>query len=127
MRGALVAWFSLSALGVAVISLPDRGGRLFSVSDAHGPSAVDMFGIALLLLGWSVFLAALWRARRAVAVARLPVLAVVVPSAVLLGWSVLTDTGAWWVVGALGLVAVQVHLARSTMRDSEGHHSGGRR
>ena len=42
-------WGTLSALGLVTILLPDTGPRLFSLSEAHGPSLIDSVGVLLLL------------------------------------------------------------------------------
>lgn len=110
---ALILWAALSVVGVVVVAVPDAGPRLLTLSETHGPSAPDLVGIALLLIGWAVFLRAVWRARRAVRAPALPVALVVAAAAGVTAWSVLTDTGAWWLLGAVALVGVQVWLALS--------------
>ncbi|MDQ3777945.1 MAG: hypothetical protein M3310_03635, partial [Actinomycetota bacterium] len=53
----------LIAVGATVIAVPDSDDRLFSISRTHGPSALDAAGIAVVLAGWALLLAVLWRGR----------------------------------------------------------------
>ncbi len=107
-------WAILSALGLVVIVLPDTGRRLFSLSQGHGPSLVDGMGVLLLLAGWAVLDVATWRRRRRCSPRRevlLPTAAAGVAAVALVLWSVLGDHGAWWVVGAVLLAAIQLTAA----------------
>lgn len=121
MRRALIFWGLCSAVGMAIIALPDDGPRLISFSEAHGPSALDGFGICFLLVGWAAFLAAIWRRRGRVAV-RAP-LGWVGGCAFALGLgtglviaSAASDYPHWWVIGAGVLAAVQVLGAYAVLR-----------
>ncbi len=121
MRRALIFWAVCSAIGAAIIALPDDGPRLISFSEAHGPSALDAFGICFLLVGWAAFLAAIWRRRGRVA-ARAP-LRWVGGCAFALGLgtglviaSAASDYAHWWAIGAGVLVAVQVLGAYAVLR-----------
>lgn len=49
-------WISLSVLGVGIIALPDDAPRVFSFSEGHGPSILDLPGVILVLAGWLAFL-----------------------------------------------------------------------
>lgn len=102
MRDAMVRglarWGVLSLAGSAVVAVPDSGPPIVPFSRTHGPSLVDAVGVVLLLVGWAAFLLPLWRYRRAISHRGLLVAAVTIGAA-LLGWSVATDTGMWWVGG----------------------------
>lgn len=56
MRGqlarAMFIWAVLSAVGVAVVAIPDSSAQVINPSVTHGPAAADLLGIVLLLLGW---------------------------------------------------------------------------
>lgn len=117
VKVALTMWLVCSTIGGAVIALPDDGPRLFSISDAHGPSAVDAAGIAVLLGGWLFFLAALFQRRSALQhqLASRPA-NLFAPFAIglsigLVVASVAGDFGGWWIVGAVLLVGAQLWLA----------------
>lgn len=101
-------WLGGSALGGAIVALPDAGGRVFSLSESHGPSAVDLVGVAVLLAGWLPVPALLWSSRRVLRPqARWLATAAVTGVAVLVA-TIMADLGAWWVLGVALLVAVQV-------------------
>ena len=113
-----LAWAAANIIGGVVIALPDEGPRLFSLSRTHGPSAIDAVGAALVLGGWIVLDAATivrWRAddRR-----RIPLAAIglVVLGIAILVPSIALDLGAWWVLGAGLVAAVQVWAAATVAR-----------
>jgi hypothetical protein len=114
VRRSWLWWGILSALGLVTISVPDTGPRLFSLSEAHGPSLVDSMGVLFLVAGWAVLDIATWRRRRLRSLRReaLLLMATVGTAAVaLVLWSVLGDHGAWWIVGAVLLAAIQLTAA----------------
>ena len=116
MRLSLFVWAICSALGAAVVALPDSGHRLFSLSRAHGPSPVDALGAIVLVAGWLVFVAALWRRRARVArrAGAAPLEAAIFApglGAGLLVASVGSDYAYWWVLGAALLLAGQLLVA----------------
>lgn len=113
IRG-LIGWLVLSAVGIVIVALPDEGERIMSFSVGHGPSLVDALGMLMLVLGWLLFVVPLWRLRSSIRWRRRLGL-VAMSAAVLTVWSVVTDTGAWWVLGAAVLVAVQVVAAGSAL------------
>lgn len=116
LRRGLLSWVVLSAVGVLVLAVPDDGPRLVSLSEVHGPSALDAVGILILLTGWAAFLAPLLAARHRIDHAAAFAL-VVFAGSVLVLWSVATDTGVWWVLGVGMLVAAQLVAAFLAIRD----------
>ena len=74
-------------------------------------------GVLLLIAGWVVLDIATWRRRYEVSYPRgtviLAMIAGIASSAVLL-WSVVGDHGAWWVLGAAVLAAIQLSAAAWT-------------
>lgn len=119
----LIPWLILSLAGViAIVVLPESGPRLFSISEAHGPSAIDGVGILLLIAGWLVLVAGFWRHRRRIRSRLRPSTfgAGLYTSGLgsgLLVASVANDYAYWWIVGIVLLVLVQggmVYLATST-------------
>lgn len=115
---ALAAWELLSAVGVAVIAVPDGGEPVVTLSDGHGPSAWDLFGVLVLLVllgGWAWFLSAMWALRRCVP--RPWALGVAAVAGLLLvAWSVLGDHGSWWILGAIAATAAQILAALGAAR-----------
>jgi len=106
-----------SVIGAAVVAVPDSGPRLFSISSAHGPSAVDLVGILVMLAGWSVFLWALWGARHlARRTGSRPLISCVAGIGLGLLVASVTDYPQWWVIGALLLVVAQLAFAYSVIR-----------
>ena len=116
MRFSVLVWAGLSAIGAAVVALPDGDNRLFSLSRAHGPSPVDALGALVLIAGWLVFAAALWRRRARIArrsgtpSAGVTVFALGLGAGLLVA-SVAGDFAYWWAVGAALLVAGQLLAA----------------
>lgn len=111
----LAAWIALSVGGAVVIALPDNGDRLVSFSDRHGPSAVDVVGIIVLVLAWLSFVVPLWNARSAIE-HRAALIALAAIGALLVIWSVATDSGAWWVLGVVLLTCAQIVAGLTAMR-----------
>jgi hypothetical protein len=113
----VLAWLVCSVLGAVVIALPDSDRRVFSLSAAHGPSAVDLLGVLLMLAGWALFLRALRRARRQADPARAPG---AIPLTIGVGLGLLlasvTDYPHWWLLGAILLIAAQLAFARFVTR-----------
>jgi drug/metabolite transporter (DMT)-like permease len=121
MLRALLIGLPLIVGGSIIVALPDRGQRLFSLSGRHGPSLVDAIGIALLLAGWLVVVAAVVRRRervfRRAGVWGLAVGVTVAASGLaVIVWSVAGDHGTWWAVGIvlallpqIGAIALAAH------------------
>jgi hypothetical protein len=114
-------WAILSTLGLVSVLLPDSGRRLVSLSQAHGPSLIDSLGVLVLLAGWAMLDIATLRRRRRLLFRRevLMLMATAGIAAVaLVLWSVSGDHGAWWIVGAVMLAAIQLTAAvRATFVD----------
>jgi hypothetical protein len=109
------AWLACTLAGSLLIALPDPDRRLFSISDDHGPGLVDFAGAVVLLAGWIVLDAQIWRGRHRLLSLRRPRL-VLLAGAALLGallvaWSVARDAGLWWLLGAALLAGAQLVAA----------------
>lgn len=113
-RRGWIAWSALVVTGLVIIALPDDDARLFSISQLHGPSAVDTVGIIFVLAAWLVLPAVIWRGRARLP--RGPVWRTLAWSSFVVGlaitvWSVLGDHGSWWILGAALLATLQVTAA----------------
>jgi hypothetical protein len=86
----------LIALGSVIVGLPDANDRPFSFSDEHGPAPLDAAGVVVLLAGYLLLAALVWRSRR-----RLPRGIVVADSAVFLPGGALLVLAVAYDVGAL--------------------------
>jgi hypothetical protein len=107
----VIVWIAGSAVGAVVIALPDSDDRVFSLSRSHGPSPLDLRGIAILIGTWlpvAFLLPSLWRAasrfsaRFATALAIFGAVGVVI--------TIGSDTGWVWLVAAAALIAAQIIL-----------------
>ena len=112
-----VGWLVGSAVGGLVVALPDSGERVFSFSETHGPSPIDLVGMAVLVGSWlpvAVLLPSLWRtARRGVAWAA-GVLAVLGVAALIV--TIGADVGWWWLAAVAMLVVAQLVLVLAGWR-----------
>ena len=113
LLAALTAWFALSAAGALVLVLPDGGRRLVAFSGAHGLTALDALGTALLFVGWLLPVA--WVLHRPEL--RTGVLALASDGRYafaggvgvgLIVASVFADFAGWWAAGAALLASLQV-------------------
>lgn len=52
LRRRLALWAIGTAIGTALIALPDSDARVVSLSPGHGPSALDSVGIAIAVAAW---------------------------------------------------------------------------
>lgn len=109
VRGLLV-WLVWSVLGTFVISLPGRGAPVFRLSETLGPSITETVGVLMLVVGWSAFLVPLIRHRRLIDLPKTLALIALV-GAGLVVWSIGSDSGSWWIVGAALLVGAQLIAA----------------
>jgi hypothetical protein len=116
-------WTVGSVVGAVVVALPDSGQRVFSFSRTHGPSPLDLLGVAILVGCWlpiAYVMPSLWRAtgdapaRFAAALALLGAAALVI--------TIGADTGWLWVVAAGALVTAQIIVLADAWRTS-GQHS----
>ena len=129
MRRRLVAATALVVAGIVVLALPDSDRRLFSLSEEHGPSAVDALGAGISILGWLVAGRELWARRRSIVerTAGATLVAGAFATGVgagLLVASVLGDFAWWWAIGAAVLAGVQVAAFVSLLRGAEGSDDG---
>ena len=111
----LALWVAGSALGVAVLLLPDTGPRVFSFSETHGPSAVDVIGMSILVGAWFPTAALIWTGRSRLG-SRGRLLGVVAA----VGVGLLVATIAWdlahaWVAAVVLLVGAQVIALRAML------------
>ncbi|MDQ4025114.1 MAG: hypothetical protein M3217_06455 [Actinomycetota bacterium] len=106
--------------------MPDGGPRLVTFSGAHGLTALDAFGTALLLVGWLLPVASVLHRPEL----RTAVLALASHSRYafaggvgtgLIVASVFADFGGWWAAGAALLAGLQVYaLVRISRRVETG-------
>jgi hypothetical protein len=112
---AWVAWLLCSVVGTVLIALPDPDRRLFSISDDHGPGMADLAGALVLVAGWIVLDAQIWRGRRRLLAQPRSLLLLLaftaVVGALVLVWSVDRDAGKWWLLGVALLAGAQLVAA----------------
>ena len=104
-------WIGGSVVGAAIVALPDSGERVFSFSRTHGPSPLDLLGVAMLLGSWlpiALLLPSLWRATGAAAARSAAAIAVI--GAAGLVSTIRADMGWMWLVAAAALVVAQIIL-----------------
>ena len=105
----LVIWIAGSIIGALVVAVPDDDARIFSLSPSHGPSAVDLLGIAIMVVAWLPIVALLWTARSALR-GKWAVIAALLAAAGLLVLlvSIAADMDRQWMLGAAMLVGAQL-------------------
>jgi hypothetical protein len=104
----VVLWVVGSAIGVVVLALPDSGPRVVSFSDDHGPSALDVVGIVVLVGAWLPIAGLLWAERRWFTTPAGRACALVaLTGVVLLVVTIAFDLGPSWVAAVALLVAAQ--------------------
>ena len=110
-------WTAGSVVGAVIVVLPDSGERVFSLSRTHGPSPLDLFGVAILVGCWipiAFVMTSSWRAmdgaaaRFAAALAVLGAVALVITIGANLGWV--------WLVAAGALVIAQIIVLADAWR-----------
>lgn len=123
MSWRLSAWIVGSVVGAVIVALPDSDQRVFSFSRTHGPSPLDLVGVAVLVGCWlpiAFVMTSSWRAmdgapaRFAAALAILGAAALVITIAADLGWV--------WLVAAGALVVAQIIVLADAWRVA-GQHS----
>ena len=105
----MACWIAGSAMGAAIVALPDSDERVFSFSRTHGPAPLDLVGVTLLVGCWlpvAVVLPVLWRAAGKVTAGLSAGLAGV--GAAGLAITIAADMGRAWIVAASMLVAAQL-------------------
>jgi hypothetical protein len=105
-----LAWWLFGSLaGALVVAVPDEGPRIFSLSAAHGPSAVDLLGVAILLAAWLPIVHLLWIAQTSIG-RRWAVVAALLAAIGLLALvvAVAKGRGSEWMWGAALLTLAQL-------------------
>jgi hypothetical protein len=116
-RTALALWAGLTLAGGLLVALPDDDRRVFSLSQGHGPAALDLAGMGLVLAALGFYAAGLVLGRRGLRARDAAVAAALyLPATALAAWSVATDAGAWWLLGVAGALGAQAWLARGAWR-----------
>jgi hypothetical protein len=119
LKRRLLLWLVGSAVGVLMVALPDDD-RVFSISETHGPSLVDLFGIAVLIGAWVPIVALLWSQRRMLRRReRALAAAAALVGAVVLVVTIALDLGAAWVVGVALLLMAQLIVIRGSWASAE--------
>ena len=96
-----------------MLAQPDTGPRVVSFSEAHGPSAVDVVGIAVLAAAWIPVAALIWSGRRALGGrGRLPAV-MAAAGVILLVVTIALDLGLAWVAAVALLVCAQILVLRA--------------
>lgn len=114
-------WLAGSAIGGAVVAIPDTGPRLFSFSETHGPSALDLVGMVLLVASWVPIAALIWSERRLVrGTSRRWAAVLAVVGAALLVVTIGLDLGPSWFAAVALLVAAQAVALRAIARGTGG-------
>jgi hypothetical protein len=117
-----VGWLVGSAIGGFIVALPDADDRVFSFSQTHGPSPLDLVGVVVLVVAWSpvaVLLPSLWRSVSRGAAWFAGVLSVVGTTALLL--TIGADLGWWWLAAVVILVVAQLVLLTAGWRAASAH------
>jgi hypothetical protein len=50
----MVKWISLALflIGICILLLPDNGKQIIVLNENHGPSAIDLLGLGLIMIAW---------------------------------------------------------------------------
>jgi hypothetical protein len=97
------------AIGVVILALPDSGPRVFSISERHGPSTIDIVGLVFILIPWAymiIYSIVKWRrvlytlGRRVAAIA----IGLALVGIAVIAVSLSRDTDTWWIGSALALL-----------------------
>ena len=113
MRIRVAVWAIASAIGAALLCLPDDGDRLVGFSDAHGLTLLDAVAVSILVLGWVPAALCLWERRdellqSAGRSTRNGALFVAGVGSGLVIASAFADFASWWAIGAGLLTSIQL-------------------
>ena len=109
-------------MGAVVVALPDSDQRVFSFSRTHGPSPLDLLGVAVLVGCWlpiAVVLPPSWRAMDAVR-ARFAAACAVLGAAALVV-TIGADLGWLWILAAGALLVAQITVLADAWRTADTH------
>ncbi|HYF45668.1 MAG TPA: hypothetical protein VD926_05610 [Acidimicrobiales bacterium] len=121
----MTAWVIANAASATLVALPDDDARLFSISDLHGPSALDAIGAVGLVALWAPVAVLSWRAlRRERRPIRLAVVLAAAGGAAALAVTILGDLGWWWIPPALLLAGLQVWVLSRRAGDRRARTAG---
>jgi hypothetical protein len=107
--------------GTVIVFLPDSDYRLFSLSTAHGPSALDAFGLVLILVPYIYLVCRAWQKRSALAkwsnraLFKTGLFFFGLGAGLVIA-SVTGDFQNWWVVGAAMMTVIQIPIFIKTLR-----------
>ncbi len=117
VRRRVIFWVGASSVGAGILALPDSGPRLFSFSDTHGPSAVDVVGMIVLLAAWLPVALLLWTRRASITGRSAWAAGLLTASGLaLLVVTVGLDLGASWIGSVAVLLTAQFVALRSIAR-----------
>lgn len=119
LRSRSLLWMAGSATGAFIVALPDSGERVFSLSETHGPSPLDLFGVIVLIGSWlpvAVLMPRMWRAMDSGRRRTLGALAIAGAIALLI--TIGYDLGWTWLMAVAALVAVQILLVANAWREA---------
>lgn len=108
-------------LGAGILALPDADDRVFSFSQTHGPSPLDLAGMVILLLAWLPIGVVLWNGRRALASppGRIA-LALLAVGAIMLVATIGLDLGATYLIAVAMLLTGQLLALRVVAKGGGG-------
>jgi hypothetical protein len=112
---------SVMVTGLFIVALPDTGPRLFSLSEIHGPSTVDAFGLMLVLIPYTMLVVRVWKRRLRLRAYKKSLafkfgLFVFVVGLFLVVISVVRDVSHWWALGAILMAIVQIPIFYVALR-----------
>ena len=117
-----IGWLVGSAIGGLIVALPDSDDRVFSFSQTHGPSPLDLVGVVVLVVAWvpvAVLLPSLWRSVKRGTAWFAGVLSVFGTAALIV--TIGADLGWWWLAAVAILVVAQLVLLTAGWRVASAH------
>ncbi len=108
-------------VGLVIVALPDSDARLFSISEAHGPSPMDAVGLLITLISYATLVFTVWQRRAKLAVYvqtkafKAGLFLFGLGSGLIIA-SVANDFGHWWILGATLLLVFQVPIFFRALR-----------